>query len=1122
MATKDVGNLRTRLSWEDDGANRSLKDFRRDLKGLSSELNAAKSKGREYTQSLKGLREQSDILTRRFKTQQETVKELKRRYEESKRVKGEDAEQTKNLSAQYNNAVAQMNKTEQQLKRVTSAIEEQVNPWKQLGRNLNDTGEKFQSFGQKMSQFGRDYSMKVTAPIVAGGTAMFKASMDFESAFTGVAKTFSGTDEQLAQLRKGIRDMAKEIPASTTEISAVAEAAGQLGIKAESIEEFTRTMIDLGEATNLTSDQAATEFARFANIVGMSQDDFDKLGSSVVSLGNSMATTEAEISSMAMRLAAQGKQVGMSEAQIMALAATMSSLGIEAEAGGTAMTTVLKKIQSAVDAGGKNLEGFANAARMSSGDFAKVWKEEPVKALDMFIKGLSQSSNEGQNLTSILNDLGIKGIREADTILRMAGASDLLSDAVDTSTKAWKENVALSNEASTRYATTESKLKILWNRIKDVAIQLGDALVPAVMDAIDAAEPFIKKIENGAKAFSDMSKEQQQSILKMIAFVAAIGPASVGLGALTSGIGGVLKVGGSLASMLGTAKAGTGLLASISGLGMAGPVGLAVVGVGLLTAGVVALTKSSKKNVEQTFEELESRQKQIEKTDELIARYDQLNAKNRLTTDEMLRYLDIQTELEKTSLPDKVKELTDEQQKLLDKSGLTNDEMTEFIGINEKIIKQAPTTNKAISEQGNAYATTSSEIKKVNKEKLESLKIDAEIAMQNVVDKENKLLKEQQSLIDTINDKNNKLQETKNNINSLNGDIKNKESEIKKLQEEKNSLSGHELTQHQAKIDHTQRELDELKRIKEQEESNLETILKQIKGKQSSLEETNKELSKLDQAKWKYEEIILKTVGLNSEKGKGLETISNEITRLEEQKRKLAELHANHKINTSEYQNQVGKIDTQIGRLQSAQGELRTMNKLAGKTIYKDINVKTNPTAGTINKQLGNPISKKVNVLLSMRQDQLKKRIENSIPNYVKRPSYLPSTPGYAEGTDYHPGGKAIAGEEGPELARMGNRWALLDFGLHDLPRGTQVFTHDETKKIINNLNRVNSVNTSPTKPETNNQQSAQIMLLQKQVELLSKILIKKNDVVIDGDALESAVSKRQANKYNNATYMMG
>ncbi|NAP00820.1 phage tail tape measure protein, partial [Halomonas sp. MG34] len=261
MAERDVGNLRTRLSWEDDGAANSLAGFKRDLKGLRSEMNAARSGGKEYTNSLKGLRQQSDILTRRFKTQEQQVKELRKRYEESRRVKGEDAKQTKNLSDQYNNARAAMNRTENQLKGVTSEIERQINPWKRLSGNMTDAGDKMQNFGKGMSDFGRNYSMKVTAPIVTGGIAVFKAASDYESAFAGVEKTVDGTAEQMQGLRQSIRDMAKEIPSSTTEIAKVAEAAGQLGIKTESIEEFTKTMINLGEATNMSSDQAATDFA---------------------------------------------------------------------------------------------------------------------------------------------------------------------------------------------------------------------------------------------------------------------------------------------------------------------------------------------------------------------------------------------------------------------------------------------------------------------------------------------------------------------------------------------------------------------------------------------------------------------------------------------------------------------------------------------------------------------------------------------------------------------------------------------------------------------------------------------------------------------------------------------
>lgn len=73
MASRDIGTLRTRLSFEGDDVNKSLEGFRRDLRGLRSEMNLARSRGREYTQSLKGMREQSDILTRRLQVQQERV-----------------------------------------------------------------------------------------------------------------------------------------------------------------------------------------------------------------------------------------------------------------------------------------------------------------------------------------------------------------------------------------------------------------------------------------------------------------------------------------------------------------------------------------------------------------------------------------------------------------------------------------------------------------------------------------------------------------------------------------------------------------------------------------------------------------------------------------------------------------------------------------------------------------------------------------------------------------------------------------------------------------------------------------------------------------------------------------
>ena len=149
--------------------------------------------------------------------------------------------------------------------------------------------------------------------------------------------------------------MSTEIPATTDEIAAVAEAAGQLGIQKDSLLDFTETMIMMGTATNMTADEAATSLAQFANITGTSADEYDRLGSTIVALGNNFATTESEITEMATRLASAGTLAGLTEAEILALSTAMSSVGIEAEAGGTAMTQTLSAIESAVASGGDTL-----------------------------------------------------------------------------------------------------------------------------------------------------------------------------------------------------------------------------------------------------------------------------------------------------------------------------------------------------------------------------------------------------------------------------------------------------------------------------------------------------------------------------------------------------------------------------------------------------------------------------------------------------------------------------------------------------------------------------------------------------------------------------------------------
>jgi TP901 family phage tail tape measure protein len=342
--------------------------------------------------------------------------------------------------------------------------------------------ESWDRAGRTMTAFG-------TATL-AGLAVAARAAVNWESQWTGVLKTVNGTDAELGALEESLREMARTLPATHEEIAAVAEAAGQLGIQTPNVAAFTRTMIDLGETTNLSAEEAATGLARFANVMGTSQGDFDRLGSVIVGLGNNFATTEREILDMAQRLASASRVVGLTEADTLALATAMSSVGIEAEAGGSAISRVLIKISSAVETGGADLDEFARTAGMSSADFAQKWRTAPVDALLSVVGGLAQMTATGSGTFTMLDELGLRDVRITNAMLSLSNATDLTNRAVAQSSDEWERNSALLIEAQKRYDTAAARIEVAKGSINDAAITLGQVFLPAVADAAEGVAGF--------------------------------------------------------------------------------------------------------------------------------------------------------------------------------------------------------------------------------------------------------------------------------------------------------------------------------------------------------------------------------------------------------------------------------------------------------------------------------------------------------------------------------------------------------------------------------------------------------------------------------------------------------
>ena len=655
-----------------NGAKNAVKYFQSNVKALDS--------------SLKNNGKNTDLLQAKYKTLGQAIESQRKVLDQMKK----SFDTLEPGTAKFDKAAAEIEREnaklaamEGQLRNVQQALiavgkeNSFANRINKFGDGLIKSGDKIKTFGDSVSSLGGKLTTGLTLPLVASVGMVTKAAVDYESAFAGVKKTVDETATvSYKNLSDGIRQMAKELPASAVEIANVAEVAGQLGIKAEDILTFSRTMIDMGESTNLSAEEAATAIAKIANILGLTSDEYGRFGASVVDLGNNFATTERDIVEMTNRLAAGGKLAGLTAPDILGLATAMSSVGIEAEAGGTAMTQTLTAIGNAVSLTGKgaadDLNLIAKTAGMTSEEFQQAWKEKPVVALQSFIKGLKDAQEKGVNMNAILAQLGMTGIRQSNMLKSLALASDKMGDAVDRSNKAWKENTALTNEANKRYETTESQLKMFKNQVTDLAIEFGGPLLKALRDGLKAGKPWIDTLATMAKHFSSMSEEEQRNVLMWVALTASAGPAltlfgkGIGIiGSLTKGIGWLTKgtskaVGGislmhktfqafrttgnlssafklasggavALGNATASASTSTGLLTTAMG-GLANPLGLIVGSLAIATAAAVYFGNEKDKARIKTEEfgsqlsntargELRSFQKTVDETSTAVANF---------------------------------------------------------------------------------------------------------------------------------------------------------------------------------------------------------------------------------------------------------------------------------------------------------------------------------------------------------------------------------------------------------------------------------------------------------------------------------------------------------------------
>jgi|GEM_PF-5322174 len=344
------------------------------------------------------------------------------------------------------------------------------------------------------------------AALTGGATLAFKGYSDFEKALVGVGKTADIEGTRLNNLGKEFQELSQQIPTSTNELLEIAQIAGQLGIKgADNIRNFTKTVAEIADATDLSSENAASSFATILKLTGEPIENVDRLASTVVDLGNNFNATESQIVRVATQVGQATGQFGVSSKQVLAISTALRSVGVQAELGGSVVGKTFRKIEKSIRQGGSQFKQLQKITGLTGDQLRKTFAEDSTQVFEKFIKGLGNVDS----VSATLEQFGLKGDEINKVLPTLANNSELLGKALETANIEFNRNQALAKEAAKANATSAAQTKKFFNAVENLTSSIGGALAPALTGIISN----LTDVVSGLRSFSDNNPILVRTIL---------------------------------------------------------------------------------------------------------------------------------------------------------------------------------------------------------------------------------------------------------------------------------------------------------------------------------------------------------------------------------------------------------------------------------------------------------------------------------------------------------------------------------------------------------------------------------------------------------------------------------
>lgn len=389
----------------------------------------------------------------------------------------------------------------------------------------------------------------------------------FESAMADVKKVVDfPTPEGLQEFRQGLMDMSRELPLTVVGLTEIAAAAGQSGVAADQLLNFTEAAAKIGVAFDISAAEAGTAIAKLSTGLGISLEETVRLSDAMNHLSNSQASTAAQILDVVRRAGAQGKQFGYSAEETAAFASAMIAAGSESEVAATSFRAMGRALSRGQSATGRQVAAYETLG-LAANDVALAMQTNAVDTTVDVMERISRLPAEMR--AAISSDLFGDEARALGPLLTNL---DLVRESMGMVANEADYAGSAYNEFAVRNDVFDSKMIKFKNTISALSITIGEALIPTLTTVMETIAPTIDLVSQFVEAHPQLASNVMLGVGALIAFRGALAALRfVGLlgkgGALYLMAGGMATIGRAGAHLWRAASGAIGLQSALARMG---------------------------------------------------------------------------------------------------------------------------------------------------------------------------------------------------------------------------------------------------------------------------------------------------------------------------------------------------------------------------------------------------------------------------------------------------------------------------------------------------------------------------------------------------------------------------